>query len=403
LEIHQTSSDQGFDVTPITVLDIMIHTGRQKWLIAVCVAVGAVWGAWYALRANPVFTAQATVLQPKQSTGGNAVTAAIAALSGPAAGQLAGLGTSALGGSDGFFLALLRTRYAHAWIADHLKLKERWRLGSDTAVQERVSGSISGSVDQRTGFLLIYGSGSTADEAAEMANAAVMALSATLERLSITEAQTRRAFFERQSQKADAELRKLEQKFVASRERVGLQSFTALAESGLRTSTELRARLMAREMELHGARQFAGPQNVDVLRLENEIRTIQAELRRFETGRASAQQLSPEHAQALQDFRDLKMQEALLESYIRQLAAARFDEAREGPLIQVVEEAVPPQVRSAPQRQKMVLTATGIGLLVGILLALLRAWWAHAMQNPSERERFGELRRAWFGRRSGTK
>jgi tyrosine-protein kinase Etk/Wzc len=399
---HQYASIQSPDDTPITVLDVLIRLGEHKWLISTCAAVGIAAGTTFALQAQPVFTAQAAVLQPKHSSNGNAATAALASLSGAAGGQLAaiaGLGGAALGGGDDFYPALLRTRVAHAWIADHLKVKERWNLPSDEAALQRVAGAIGGAIDRKTGMLLVTASAPTAEEAAELANAAVLGLRATLSRLSVTEAQNRRAFFEMENQKAEAELRKLEQKFIASRERAGLQSFTALVESGLRTTTELRARLMAREMELQGARQFAGPHNTDVLRLENEIRTIQAELRRFETGRAFSQQLSPEHAQALQDFRELKMQEALLEGYGRQLAAARFDEARDGPLVQVVDEAVPPKLRSSPQRQKMVLTAAGLGLLVGVVLALLRAWWVHALQNPANRTRVGALRQAWTGRR----
>jgi tyrosine-protein kinase Etk/Wzc len=392
------------DETPVTVIGLLTRLGQQKWIVAVCAIAGAAFGTIYVLQAKPVFTAQAAVLQPKQGSNGNTAMAALNSLSGAAGGQLtalAGLGGVSLGGGDEFFPALLRTRVAQAWIVDHLKLKERWNMPGADSAQQRVAGAVGASVDRKTGLLLVYGSAPNAEEAAELANAAVHALRATLSRLAVTEAQNRRAFFEAESQKADVELRKLEQKFISSRESAGLQSFTALAESGLRTTIELRARLMAREMELQGARQFSGPQNAEVLRLENEVRTIQAELRRFETGRATAQQLSPEHAQALQDFRELKMQEAMLEGYSRQLAAARFDEAREGPLVQVVDEAVPPKLRSAPQRQKIVLTAAVIGVLIGIFLALLRAWWGQAMQSPADREKFSELRRAWLGNRSG--
>ncbi len=404
LQNHQNLADPVVDDNPITVMGVLTNLGRQKWLIAACMGVAAALSIVYALQAKPVFTAQAAVLQPKQGSSGNTAMAALTSLSGAAGGQLAalaGLGGVTLGGGDDFFPALLRTRVAQAWIVNHLKLKERWNTPSDEAAQQRVAGAIGASIDRKTGLLLVFGNAPNAEEAAELANAAVLALRDALSRLAVTEAQNRRAFFEAESQKADAELRKLEQRFITSRESVGFQSFTALAESGLRTTIELRARLMAREMELQGARQFFGPQNPEVLRLENEIRTIQVELRRFETGRTASQQVHPEHAQALQDFRDLKMQEALLEGYSRQLAAARFDEAREGPLVQVVDEAVPPKLRSAPQRQKIVLTSAGIGLLVGILLALLRSWWGHAMQCPAERERFSELRRAWLGNRSG--
>jgi tyrosine-protein kinase Etk/Wzc len=402
LQDHPISTDPTADDTPITVLEVLTHLGRQKWVIAACVALGTAWGGYHALQTKPVFTAQAAVLQPKQGSNGSAATAALASLAGAAGGgqlaALAGLGGVALGGGDDFFPALLRTQVAQAWIVNQLKLKERWNAPSDEAAQRRVAGSVGASIDRKTGMLMVAGYAPTAEEAAELANSAVLGLRAALGRLSVTEAQNRRAFYEAEIPKTEAELRKLEQRFIASRERAGLQSFTALAESGLRTSTELRARLMAREMELQGARHFAGPQNADVLRLENEVRTLQAELRRFETGRAPAQQLSPEHAQALQDFRELKTQEALLESFSRQLAAARFDEARDGPLVQVVDDATPSRAFTSTNRKKMVLVAAGVGLLAGVLLALLRAWWMYAMQQASTRASLHKLRQAWLGR-----
>jgi tyrosine-protein kinase Etk/Wzc len=400
---HQT--EQASEDTPITVLEVLTRLGQQKWVVAACMAIGSAWGVYYALLQKPLFTATAMVLQPKQSSN-SALTALVSSLPGASGGQLAalsGLGGLALSGGDEFYPALLRTRVAHSRIIDQLKLKEHGTVPSDEAALQRVAGSVSASVDRKTGMLLISGNAPTADEAAEMANAAVQGLTAVLRKLSVTEAQNRRAFYEARIPKAQADLRKMEQDFIVSRERTGLQSFTALAESGLRDGAALRARLMAREMELHGVRNFAGPQNTEVLRLENEIRTLKDGLRRLEAGRIPAQQLSPEHAQALQDFRNLKSQEALLEGYIRQLAIALFDEAGDGPLVQVVDDATPSRAVPSKDRRMIVVVAAGIGLLAGVLLALVRAWWAAALQQASTRASIRKLRQAWLGRYGGAK
>jgi hypothetical protein len=46
----------------------------------------------------------------------------------------------------------------------------------------------------------------------------------------------------------------------------------------------------------------------------------------------------------------------------------------------------------------MVVVAAGIGLLAGVLLALLRAWWVYALQQASTRASLHKLREAWLGR-----
>ena len=91
----------------------------------------------------------------------------------------------------------------------------------------------------------------------------------------------------------------------------------------------------------------------------------------------------------------MKMQEALAEGYARQVAAAQFDEAREGPLIQVVDSAEPPKLRSKPERRKIVMIAAGLGLLLGLVLALTRAFAHHAGTHPETRQQWRAAVSAW--------
>ena len=53
--------------------------------------------------------------------------------------------------------------------------------------------------------------------------------------------------------------------------------------------------------------------------------------------------------------RELKLQETLLESMVRQFEIAKLDEAKEGPVLQQVDVALPPDRKSKPSRALIVL------------------------------------------------
>jgi len=142
---------------------------------------------------------------------------------------------------------------------------------------------------------------------------------------------------------------------------------------------------------------FATAQNNDVQRLSSEVAALQAQLRKLEQGSGPAtREGSPLQQEAMMAYRELKVQEGMLEGYVRQLAAARFDESREGPPVQVVDEALPAQVRSKPERTKIVMGLAGAGLVAGLLLGALRALLQRSQRDPGNVQRWRDARRAWW-------
>jgi hypothetical protein len=81
--------------------------------------------------------------------------------------------------------------------------------------------------------------------------------------------------------------------------------------------------------------------------------------------------------------RDLRYHEALFEMLSRQYEQARVEEAKDPALIQVVDQAIPPDKHSWPPRTLLVLLATmGTAfLLTG--LVLLRVQWRRMNQEPA--------------------
>jgi uncharacterized protein involved in exopolysaccharide biosynthesis len=68
----------------------------------------------------------------------------------------------------------------------------------------------------------------------------------------------------------------------------------------------------------------------------------------------------------------MKVQESILESLVKQFECARVDEAKEGPLVQVVDVATPAERRTSPKRTAIVMVSTVSGFLLACLLDFLR-------------------------------
>jgi uncharacterized protein involved in exopolysaccharide biosynthesis len=97
-------------------------------------------------------------------------------------------------------------------------------------------------------------------------------------------------------------------------------------------------------------------------------------------------------------LRDVKYNETIFDILARQFEAAKLDEAKEGELIQVVDPAIPPDRRSFPKRGLIVIGAAGIGLLVGILVALLQTGFRQVKNTPEVAQELHHHRSSLFSK-----
>jgi uncharacterized protein involved in exopolysaccharide biosynthesis len=92
-------------------------------------------------------------------------------------------------------------------------------------------------------------------------------------------------------------------------------------------------------------------------------------------------------------MRDLKYQQALVETLKKQYDVAKMDEAKDANLIQVVNEPLVPEQPSNPKRSVIVFFGGLIGLILSIIFAFILNSLNVAKQNPSSAERLNLMRR----------
>jgi len=99
--------------------------------------------------------------------------------------------------------------------------------------------------------------------------------------------------------------------------------------------------------------------------------------------------------QYLDALRNLKYQEALWEILARQFEMSKLDEAKDFPLIQVLDKATPPEKKSKPKRSQIVLLATLVAFFLAVIWAFISEALARSGSDSEQGARLQELRRAF--------
>ncbi len=97
----------------------------------------------------------------------------------------------------------------------------------------------------------------------------------------------------------------------------------------------------------------------------------------------------------LEALRNLKYQESIYQVLAKQFEVAKLDEAKDSPLIQVLDKAYVPERKSKPKRSLIVIVATLIAFFLAVIWAFVSEAMQRAKEQPDQAERLAELSRAF--------
>jgi tyrosine-protein kinase Etk/Wzc len=380
----------------IDFIDVLLTLSRHRNAIVAVTLSASIFALLVSLVLPAMYTATTTILPPQQSQSSTAF------LLGQI-GMLGGLMTGDLGlkNPDDLFVAMLKSRTVQDGIIDQFDLRNaygyqryqdaRKKLDSRSRIEAGDEGLISISVSDRN-----------PQRAAELANSYVTQLRSLNQNLAVTEAAQRRLFYQ---QKLDAErddLSVAELAMKQAQEKSGLIQPEAQGRAIVDAVANMRAQVAIKEVQLQAMRTYATPDNPDLVRGEQELAGLRAQLAKLErntgeTGNGNLEvptrQLPQAELEYLRRSRDLKYHEALYEFLSKQLEAARLDEAKEAVMIQVVDKAIPPEKKSAPHRLLIVLGTAVFTFLLSCFAALVVEAWKRRQQDPRTQSRLAMLKR----------
>lgn len=382
-------------------VDVLTWIGDGKRLIAKVALAAGVVAVVVALLLPPVFTARATLLPPaNQQQGGSAATlAALGALTGLAGGL-------APKTPDELYVALLKSDSVQRALAERFDLHKRWGVETYEQLRRAFPNFVRIGSDKKSGLITVEVDDEEPAFAARLANAFAEEVTKLLARLAVSEAQVRRVFFEKQLKDTKDHLVAAEVALRQVQQSSGVIVLDKQAEALIGGAARVRALIAEREVMLSVLRQSATAQNPEVQRLNAELAALRAELARMEAkpdadGKASpldmaVNKLSEGGLEYVRARRELKVQEMLLEGMIRQYELARLDEAKEGPLLQQVDVALPPDRKSKPMRALIVLATIAAAALLASAWVAWRGWRAFVRDaDPAAAQSWAQMRQAW--------
>ena len=351
------------DERPLGGWDFVLEALRHwKLLLLGSLLCGlAVLGLSYAIQ--PTFTARTTFLPPQPPQ--NNAAAALASLG--ALGNLAGV-TSGTRVSADLYAGLLASRLVRDKLADEFKLADAYGLELRDEVLDELGRRIRITVGRKDGLIAVEVDDTSPQRAAAMANRHVDELRRVTSQFALSEAQQRRAFFERELAATRQRLAAAQAELQAS----GFNESTLRAEprAASENYARLRAETMAAQVRLQALRQTLTDETPEVQRQLSTLGSMRAQLDKM--GSAVPSGSGPEY---IGRYREFKYQETLFELFARQFELARLDEAREGAGAQTVDVAQVPQRKSKPRRALLAVTATlASGVAIALWLALRLAW-----------------------------
>ncbi len=354
-------------------LDPIVTLAKHRTLVIGLPLVVGVIAAIISLVLPATYTAETKVVPPQNASSSTGILNQL----GPLATAAANGKDLSLHGPSDMYVAMLHSRT----IADALiqrfslmsvykakrRLDARMRLDDDTKITISKENVISISVADHD-----------RSRAADIANGYVEELLKLTRTLAVTEAGQRRLFFEREVQGASEQLASAEQALKSTQETTGIIQLDNQSKAMIESLTTLHAQVSGKQAEVEAMRAYATAENPDFVRAQHELAAMRGELSRIEAGQGGtslsdvAVRKVPEAAlEYVRRLREVKYRETLLDLLTRQYEMARIDEAKDAAIVQVLDKAEPPEIRSSPHRTVLVLTAFFLALSLAVVLPFL--------------------------------
>ena len=356
----------------ISLIDLAITLAKHKKLIIGAPLIVAIVVAIYSFFIPPIYTADVQMLPPQQQSSASAMLSQLGALGGMA-------GAAGIKNPNDTYVAMLKSRTIQDSMIKRFKLQAVYK----TKTPEQTRGALNGATKVTVGKEGIIGI-SVDDEspqrAAILANGYVDALQQMTQVFAVTEASHRRLFYEKQLLQAKHNLGDAEIALKQLQEKTGIIHLDSQAQLGIGTAANIKGQIAMKEVELGAMRTFATGNNPDLVRTQQTISGLQAQLAKIETGTVSSSKVPETGLEYIRKTRDFKYAETIYEMLAKQFEMAKIDEAKESSVIQVLDKAMPPEQKSKPKRSMMVLIAA---LATGFL-TILYAFIKEALQNAKK-------------------
>lgn len=334
-----------------------------------------------------------------QSSSGMAMMAALAGKGGAGLNSLAGdlLGMK---NSGDLFIDILRSRTVEDRLIDRFDLRRVYwdKYGQDA--RKDLARYTSISEDRKSGVITITVRDRDPRRAAAIARAYVEELDRVVAQVTTSSARRERIFIEQRLIAVKQDLDNASHDFSQYASQNTAINIEAQGKATVEAAARLEGELIAATSELEGLKQIYTRDNVRVRSLQSRADELRSQLHKIggdsadpPEGKAGTQQELPSIRQLpllgvrwADLYRETKIQETVYEMLTQQYELAKIEEAKEIPVVKVLDTADLPEKKSFPPRLLFIVLGTVLGSCCGAAWLLgIRHWNAIDPQKPAKR------------------
>lgn len=360
------------------------------------------------------YTSTTSVMPPAQQGPSAMMLAALAGHSG-GLGALSGLASGLLGErtSSALFIDLLRSGTVSGHLIDKFNLQYVYHKRYRVDAAKHLARCTKITEDKKSGVITIAVRDKSRVRARDLAQAYLDELNKLVTRTNTSAAHQERVFIEQRLNEVRSNLKDAEMKlsqFSSNNSTIDIKEQTrAMVDAGARVQAEL----LLEQSGLQSLRQIYGDGNVRVRETKARIATLQSELKKMAGSSAplTADELQggpsgdddagklypplrqlPRLAVPYADlYRRLKVQEALFQLLTQQYEMARIEEAKDVPVVSVIDSPGIPEKKSFPPRLLLTLLLTFLSFACAAALILIRDHWGTIDPGDPRKKLAGEV------------
>jgi uncharacterized protein involved in exopolysaccharide biosynthesis len=396
-EIKQGETEQE-SVRRLDLLDVLLIFAQRKWLILGWALAGVVIAIIAILRTGTLYKAEGTIMPPEQQQSSAALLSQLGALT-----AFAGGGSSlGLKNPADLYIAILQTNLVAKNMAKTFHLMDAYKIPD----LDGAAGWLrrhSKFVASKDGLIQISVEDPDPKRAAALVNGYANELFQQNNRLAFDSAVQRREFFQQQLSEEKDRLADAEIALKLTQQSTGVLQLSGQAENIIGQEANLHANITAHEVQLRALLAASTEQNPDVVRLRMELQGLREQLQLQQKGTNGpllSQREFPEAGlQYIRKQRDMQYHQTLYDLLERQLEAARIDEAKASPSVQMIDPPEVPRVRSWPKPFLFLIVGLVIGTMFGCIRVAVIYVYTYAETDPGLRDRYMQVKQAMHLRR----
>jgi len=334
-----------------------------------------------------------TIIFPPEQTSTMPYAALMQQLSAPLLGTIAG---SAGGVAPGtIYIEMMKSRTVCEQIIEEFGLMKRYNARNIEEAMDTLHSHL-GFTLQDNGLLFMTVEDRDPQRAADMANRMVALLDQTTRKLKETSAARTAEFVHRQLLEREVMLAQAEDSLKHFQQAHNTVNMEEQLKSAMDIVTTLSSRAIALETEMQIMTHYTSPNSEEYQRKQTEYNEVLVQLRKLkadtkgsnnhDTVRSFIPTLQDVPEQALQYLRlrrEVEIQNTVFTMLNSEYEKARIEEARDTPVVQVLDPAEKPNLRYRPQRKVFAIVGGLLGLGWSTVVAMFRTAWSHNLSQTA--------------------